>query len=357
MIALPLSLRTCVFAISADYERRTGGWIYDQRLMRELRDRGWTIRDVVLPAGFPEPDDRARAQAADMLAGLPGGTLVIIDQLCLGVMPDVARDQAHRLRMVMIVHHPLSSEAGISADQHRERLFSEREALRHVALAIVTSHTTARDLRDNFDVSEDRIVVAVPGVDEQPIAIGASGDPVMLSVGAVVPRKDHGALISALAELIHLPWHLNIVGNVTRAPEHVLAVRSLIARYGLSDRVTLCGEYAEAALDRAWGDTDLYVAASLHEGFGMAISEAIARGIPVVATAAGAVSEWLDPSAAILVEPGNVTELREALSHALSNPAIRVQLRRGALEARNHLPRWEETAEKVDDSLTRLVAD
>lgn len=357
MIVAPSSPRACVFAISADYERRTGGWVYDQRLMRELRDRGWTIRDLVLPAGFPSPDDRARAQAANMLAALPEGTLVIIDQLCLGVMPDVARDQAHRLRIVMIVHHPLSSEAGISADQYRERMSSEREALRHVALAIVTSHTTARDLRGNFDVGEDRIVVAVPGVDEQPVATGSHGKPLLLSVGAVVPRKDHGVLISALADLTHLPWHLNIVGNVTRAPDHVLAVRSLIARYGLSDRVTLCGEYADAVLDRAWRDTDLYVAASLHEGFGMAISEAIARGIPVVATAAGAVSEWLDPSAAILVEPGNVTELRDALSRALSNPALRARLRQGALDACRHLPRWQETAAKVDDALTCLVAD
>jgi glycosyltransferase involved in cell wall biosynthesis len=88
----------------------------------------------------------------------------------------------------------------------------------------------------------------------------------------------------------------------------------------------------------------------------MAISEAIARGIPVVATAAGAVSEWLDPSAAILVEPGNVTELRDALSRALSNPALRAQLRRGALDACRHLPRWQETAAKVDHALLHRVA-
>ncbi len=123
----------------------------------------------------------------------------------------------------------------------------------------------------------------------------------LLSVGAVVPRKDHGVLIDALSLLRDEPWRLTIVGNITRAPDHVSALRARIAAAGLQDRVHLAGELDDDALEEVWRGADIYVASSRHEGFGMAIAEAISRGLPVVTTAAGAVSEWLSPSAALIV--------------------------------------------------------
>ncbi len=348
--------RELVFAISADYERRTGGWIYDQRLMRELRQRGWNVRDLVLPAGFPRPDDAARAESSVMLDRLPEGSIVMIDQLCLGVMPDIARQQSRRLHLAMIVHHPLSLETGMA--EHERVAFAqlEREALSHVARVIVTSQTTANDLKTNFAVPEQRIVVAPPGVDRLPPAMGADGPPAMLSVGAVVPRKDHGTLIMALAGLRKWHWHLTIVGNLSRTPEHVAEIRRLIARHGLSDRMTLAGEREDADLELLWQSADLYAAASRHEGFGMAIAEAVARGLPVVSTAAGAVSEWLGDQAAILVAPGDVEALRAGLGRVLSDPGVRASLRQGARAARERLPRWEKTAVTVETALDRLAA-
>jgi len=346
-----------MFAISADYERRTGGWIYDQRLMHELRQRGWQVCDLVLPAGFPRPDDAARAQSDAMFAGLADGTIVVVDQLCLGVMPQVARQQAHRLQLVMIVHHPLSLENGLEADERAAFAQSEREVLSHVALVIVTSNTTARDLQKNFAVADARILVAPPGVDRPPRSPGSSGGaPVMLCVGAVVPRKDHATLITALAGLGTLPWRLKIIGNLTRAPDHVAHVQSLIARHGLADRVQLVGELDDDNLNRVWQEADLFVAASRHEGFGMAVAEAVARGLPVVTTAAGAVSEWLGDPVAIVVPTGDVEALRAAIARAVSDPDVRARLRQGAQAARNGLPRWDETATVVDAALTGLVA-
>ena len=47
------------FVISADYARRTGGWIYADRLLKGLAARGWRINAAILPAGFPEPSPQA----------------------------------------------------------------------------------------------------------------------------------------------------------------------------------------------------------------------------------------------------------------------------------------------------------
>lgn len=344
-----------VFAISADYEQRTGGWVYDTRLIKELAALGWHVRELVLPAGFPHPDEAARAQSAEAFARLADGTLVITDQLCLGVLPEVAQREAQRLRLVMIVHHPLMLE---QYDAEADNAFgrSEREALRHVRLAIVTSGTTAEFLRDKFEVEPSRIVIAPPGTDSRPVSEGSRGSELaLLSVGAVVPRKDHGVLIDALSSLRDEPWRLTIVGNIKRAPDHISALRARIAAAGLQDRVHLVGELDDVALEEVWGRTDIYVASSRHEGFGMAIAEAISRGLPVVTRAAGAVSEWLSRSAAMIVPTGDTAALAAALARVLRQPETRAALMRGAREQRLQLTRWHETATRVDAALLHIM--
>ncbi len=343
-----------VFAISADYARRTGGWIYNQRLLDELRRLGWTVEDLVLPAGFPAPDAAARAASAAAFRGLPDGGLVLVDQLCLGVMPEVAAEQGARLRQVMIVHHPLALEGDACAAARAE---SECRALVNVALVLATSQPTADSLRRDYGVDSDRLVVGLPGIDRHlPRPSRPDGDDLrLLGVGAVVPRKDHGLLLEALAGLADRPWHLRIVGDLDRAPAHVDGLRRLLARHGLSDRVAFAGILEGEAFEDAWAEADLYVAASRHEGYGMAVAEAVARGLPVVTTTAGAVESWLDRRAALVVPAGDVMALREALARALDEPALRRSLRDGALAAAAALPRWEATAAVVDAALRRLV--
>lgn len=348
--------REFVFAISADYERRTGGWIYNERLMRELETAGWRVQHLVLPAGFPYPSEEVRSRSAEAFARLPDDTLVVVDQLCLGVLPELARKEGRRLRLVMIVHHPLMLEQkGGSARDHFAR--AEREALRHVRLAIVTSRVTAAFLCESFEVPASKLLVAVPGTDRGTLSMGSgSGVPSLLSVGAIVPRKDHGTLIAALTKLRDAAWRLTIVGNTTRAPDHVAAIRRQIEAAKLGDRIVLAGELDDAALEEAWQKADLYVASSLHEGYGMAIAEAISRGLPVVTTEAGAVSEWLSRSASLMVPCGDAEALGRAIARVLDEPETRMALQRGAREERMRLPGWRDTAARVDAALAKLTA-
>jgi glycosyltransferase involved in cell wall biosynthesis len=344
------------FVISADYARRTGGWIYDQRLLNGLRARGWRVKEALLPAGFPAPSLAARAQAAAAFRAIPDGSLVLADQLCLGVLPEVARAEGRRLRLVMIVHHPLALEGYNGAHERARFQRCEKEALRHVAAVIVTSPGTARALTADYAVGPARIIIAVPGVDRRPLAHGSGGRVLtLLSVGAVVPRKNHALLLRALAGLRHLPWRLILVGNVTRAPTHVGRLRGLIGACGLSARVSLKGELPDDRLARLWPGADLYVSASRHEGYGMALAEAFAHGVPVVSTYAGAAALWVGRRGAKLVRDGSVAPLRAALGEVLGSGPVRTALREGARARRPGLPRWEATVKTVDRRLRQLV--
>jgi glycosyltransferase involved in cell wall biosynthesis len=351
------SLNDLSFAISADYARLTGGWIYDHKLLQGLSARGWQVRRLTLPAGFPEPSPVVRAQSAAAFSAIADHSVVLVDQLCLGVLPEVAAAEGRRLRLVMIVHHPLALEGYRPAPDRGSLARAERAALSHVAAVIATSPSTARALIREYAVPADRIVIALPGVDRQPLARGSGGRVVnLISLGAVVPRKNHGLLFRALAGLERLPWRLTVVGNLARARDHVGALRGMITASGLSARIRLAGELPADRLAQLWSEADLFVSSSRHEGYGMAIAEAFAHGVPVVTTYAGAAGAWVGRRGAKIVRDDSVAGLRAALREVIVGQAQRALLRRGAVARRRSLPSWEATAAAVDARLQQLVA-
>ncbi len=347
--------RLLTFAISADYARHTGGWVYDHRMARELEGLGWTVSYLTLPEGFPRPDRAQRDEAARLIAKLPDDSVLLVDQLVLGVLPEVARRESERLKLAMIVHHPLALEDLSDPGEVVAFRESEREALAHPALAIVPSKATARILIADYGVEEQRMVVAEPGTDLQPIAPShEAGAMSLLTIGSVVPRKAHELLVEALAGLTDVAWRLTIVGDTDRHPAHVDLIRNLIGRHGLSDRATLTGGIEPKALEPLWQSATLYVASSHFEGYGMAIAEALSRGLPAVSTDAGAVGEWVDREAVRLVPAGNVAALRTALGEVLGDAHVRAHMRESAFRARSALPSWRSQAARIDQRLRAL---
>ncbi|MFO1170032.1 MAG: glycosyltransferase family 4 protein [Hyphomicrobiaceae bacterium] len=324
-------------------------------MVRELEELGWTVSRLTLPAGFPRPDRAQRDEAARLIANLPKDSVLLVDQLVLGVLPEVARREGKRLKLAMIVHHPLALEDLSDPGEVVAFRESEREALAHAALAIVPSRATARILMADYGVEERRMVVAEPGTDLQPVAPSREeGALSLLSIGSVVPRKAHEILVEALTGLIDVPWRLTIVGDTDRHPAHVSRVQELIDQHGLSDRVTLTGGVDEIALEPFWQSATVYVASSRLEGYGMAIAEALSRGIPAVSTDAGAVGEWVDRAAVRLVPVGDVVALRAALGEVLTDAGVLARMRASALRARAALPSWRSQAARIEERLRKL---
>ena len=175
------------------------------------------------------------------------------------------------------------------------------------ARVIATSPTTARTLAADYGVPAERITVAPPGTDRpaRRASGNSRGDPVaLLAVGAVVPRKGYDLLIEALAGLIDLPWTLTIVGDCGRDRPTAARLKADIARHRLAPRVTIEGAVPDARLAELYAASDLFVLPSRHEGFGMAYAEAIAYGLPVIGTTAGAIPETVPAQAGVLVPPG-----------------------------------------------------
>lgn len=347
--------RQLIFANSVDYARHTGGWVYNTRVMHELGALGWEVQPLDLPAGFPRPDNQARSQSVQLLAAVPARTLVVADQICLSPLANAVTREADRLRLVMIFHHPIAREQGLPPRQRlvfRER---ERRALAGCRFVVATSATTAGELTADYAVDPGRIVVAPPGIERfKPSILKVTDVPRMLSVGAVIERKGYHLLVEALAVLRDVPWTLDIVGDLDRAPAYVERLRERIGAAGLDGRIFLRGGLDASELETCWRAADIYVSASLHEGYGMAIAEAIARGLPSVTTRAGAVGDWLDPDAAIIVSDAAPEALRAALARVLGDPALRATLRNDALRQASRFLTWVDSARLVQERLALL---
>ncbi len=334
-------MKTFVFAVPGDLATPTGGYAYDRRMIAELAALGWQANVLSLGDGFPKPDVTTRAAANARLAALPAGVPVVVDGLALGVLPEGA--QAIGQRLVALVHHPLALESGLSAAAADVLQRTERDALAFACRVIATSAATARLLTADYGVAQDRVAVIEPGTDRAAVERPARNGVVsLLAVGAVVPRKGYDLLAAALATVKDLPWRLTIAGDATRSPDTARALVDQIARLGLSDRIEVAGAVTTERLAMLYAAADLFVLPSRFEGYGMAYAEAMAHGLPVIGTNAGAIPDTVPPQAGILVPPDDVEALAAVLRRLIADPAERERLAAGARAA--HFPGWAEQA-------------
>jgi glycosyltransferase involved in cell wall biosynthesis len=332
------------FVVPGSIDTRTGGYGYDREIIAGLERRGWTVALHEVPGSFPFPSSDSRVAAAALLASLPDGARVVVDGLALGALPEEAAQEAPRLRLIALVHHPLADETGLADDARAQLESSERRALRAVRHVVVTSPRTVSALQ-RFGVPPPAITVIEPGTDPAPQARGSAGPGVeLLCVATLVPRKGHDVLVRALAVVPDTAWHLTCVGGLDRDDVWVAALRDQVAAAGLTERITFAGELDREPLDRRYDAADVFVLPTWYEGYGMAVAEALARGLPVVSTDTGAIGQLVGPDAGLLVPAGDVPALTRALSAVVTDAALRTRLAAGAQRARGRLRSWDDAA-------------
>jgi glycosyltransferase involved in cell wall biosynthesis len=321
--------------VPADVGAPTGGNVYDVALADALRSDGDEVEVLrCAPAGL---------QAA-LQQSWAGPTLV--DGLLACPQPKTVTSA----RVGVLVHMPLALEAGLSAERAGELDRLEGQALRAATPVVATSHWCADYLRRQHRLAA--VAVAAPGA--EPAAVSAGSDPPLLvHLAALLPNKDQLGVVAALSRCTDLSWRARLAGPVDRDPAYVAMVRDAVRAAALTDRVEIPGAMAR---DAAWADADLALLPSRVETFGMVVTEALARGIPVVVSEGGA-AEALGVTATgerpgVVVPAGDTAVLTWALRRWLTDEAFRDGLRARALSRRATLEGWETTALRVRQALT-----
>lgn len=344
------------FVVPGPITQRTGGYGYDRRIVAALRGDGRTVRVEELPGEFPVCCGTAAAAARAVLDSAAAGEVLVIDGLALPAFAAPLAEGGESATVLALVHHPLALETGLSPDQQRDLRRIESTLLGRVDGVIATSGATAK-LLAGFGVAADDVAVVVPGTDPAQRAAGSDGPAVQLiCVGTLIPRKGHRLLIEALAGCADLPWRLRCFGSLTRDRDTADAARAAAEAHGLAHRIAFEGEAAPETLAAAYHGSDLFVLASALEGYGMAFAEALARGLPVVGSGAGAVRDTVPEQAGLIVPAGDREALRDALSRAIGDDDFRRKLAKGAHAAGRRLPDWTAAGRAFAAAVDRAAA-
>ncbi|GAA0590124.1 glycosyltransferase family 4 protein [Craurococcus roseus] len=331
--------------VPGPFDTVSGGYSYDRRLVAGLRALGHGAEVVELAGRHPLPDDAARAAARAALDALPEDAVPVVDGLGLPSFAPVA-DALARRNAVVLVHHPTALETGFSGADRDALRATELELFGRAARVVATSPLTARRLVEEFSADPARVGVVEPGTDPAPRATGSGGPgAALLSVGALVPRKGHDVLLRALAGLADLDWRLAIAGPEGRDPVHARGLRALAEELGIAQRVEFAGAVGAERLEALYAGADLFALASHWEGYGMAVAEALARGLPLAVTAGGALAELAPEDASVVSPPGDHVSLGKGLRRVIFDEALRRHMAEAAWRAGQRLPRWEDRAE------------
>jgi glycosyltransferase involved in cell wall biosynthesis len=327
--------------VPAPFSTVSGGYNYDRAIVAGLRARGHVVDVVELDGTHPLPDDAARASARAAWATLSGDVVPIIDGLCL---PAFAPGDIASRRTVGLIHHPTALETGHDAATRDALRSTERALMPLLARAIVTSVPTGARLTDEFGVAAERIAVVVPGTAPAPRSPGSGGPAcAILSLAVITPRKGHDVLLRTLARLRDLDWTLTIAG-APRDPVHARELVALAAELGIAPRVTFAGEVVAESLEALWHGADLFALASHYEGYGMAIAEALKRGLPV-ATTSGVAGNLVTADSGIVVAPGDDAAMARALRRFIFDRPLRAEMAEGAWQVGQLLPDWPTQAD------------
>lgn len=330
-----------VLITAAPFEAVSGASFYHRRLLAAWQDMGGEAEVIAL-------ETPAKAALADRF---DDAAAILVEgsafELALAALPGLQARGA-----LALIHHPTALEPGTPEPRRNQLKQLETTMLPKFRGVIAASTPIAERLSSEFGVLASRIHVLVPGTDHQPqVAIDADapfGTPcTILSLGTLTYRKGYDVLLRALALLPDLNWRLILAGE-PRDPAYAAEIVDLTDRLGLTDRVERHGAAAGAELAALWARTDLFASATRFEGFGMAIAEAMARGLPVAITDGGAAGDLVVVGAGIVAPVDDVAQFSKALRRLIFSPALRAEMGAIAWNHARSLPQWPEQAAALE---------
>jgi len=307
-----------------DPARPSGGNSYDRHVADGLTSLGWSVQEQ--PVADLAALDRTVRQ-------IPDDAVVLLDGLVASPAPEVLVPHADRLRLIVLMHMPLADEL-------------EGAVLAAASAVLTTSEWGRRRLLELYSLPAARVHVAPPGVETAELATGTASGESLLCVAAVTPLKGHDVLLDALAGISDLSWQCTCVGSLDRDPAFAEELRGRSPNH-----VRFTGPKTGAELERAYSAADLLVLASRAETYGMVVTEALARGLPVIASDVGGVREALGDGAGLLVPPEDPAALGTAIRSWLGDAQLRERLRAAARERRKALTDWSTTTSLVAELL------
>jgi glycosyltransferase involved in cell wall biosynthesis len=332
----------------------------------DLREFG-----IMCAAGFPEPyafSLRVRRLLRHRRADFD----IVHDNQCLGTgLLAMMRDDGWPV--LCTLHHPITIDRDLelahAASAYRRFILSrwygflkmQMRVAREIPRLVTVSESSKRDIVDQMKVPAERLHIVPVGVDPEifrplPRVTRVPGR-LMTTTSSDVPMKGLMPLLEALAKVRTERDDVELV--IIGQPRSRSAIPALIDRLGLRDVVRFVSGVTTERIVELYAEADVAVVPSLYEGFCLPAVEAMACGVPIVATTGGALPEVVgrDGETGLLVPPGDVDALAGQLLRALGDADLRARV--GAAGRARVMERftWRATALGTVDNYRALLEE
>jgi glycosyltransferase involved in cell wall biosynthesis len=334
-----------IFVIPDNFTLPSGGNIYNRLLVEALKRVGFEVTSL------PFAEARKRFQSLEKY-------IYWVDTLCVGFIDDVFKIRRSNEDIYLIVHHLKSLEPDLKGEAYEIEMAREQDVFDKVSGLLVTSPFT-REVLHKRGLSEKPVIVVPPALSLFPSRNRKTVKGfVAILVANLIPRKGVLEFLEVLGKRVteEDSFQLRIVGGFDIDPEYSQCCLSIVERNPLfKNSVTFSGPLSSARLKRAYESSSVFISSSNMETYGMAIQEARAFGLPILALEAGFVKAHIDPG-----KNGHVYESIDELCDAclvfMREPDRLNQLQEGSRISSDANPyTWDNAAQRFLEQIKEIA--
>lgn len=344
-------------------ELQSGGFLYDRQIVAHLRAQGDTVSVISLPwrsYACSLFDNFSPSLLSQLMRG--EWDVLVQDEL---VHPSLFWINRHLRRaggppLVALVHLLRTGSQPWPAWQNRLYGWVERRYLESVDGLIYVSQNNQR-LTQSLAPAIPTGIIAYPAgdhlrphIDLQQITARASspGPLKVLFVGNLILRKGLHTLVESLVSLPSSAWELTIIGDQANDPTYVTRIHNLVQRNGLGSQVRFLGALPNPAVGVVMAESDVLAVPSSAEGYAIVYLEALAHGLPVIATAASGAPELVRQGEnGFLVQPGDHGTVALHLRTLSDDRATLHRMSLAARQTYDEHPTWSDAGRQIRDYL------
>ena len=303
------SSKKFTFFYPGNINQKTGGYIYENNILKFSKKNKYPINFIELSSNFPNPNIQDIENLHKITNNIKSDNILIFDGLVLEGLHKSINILDH-FKIIALIHHPLYLEFnGKKSEEFFKRAI---KIYKKIDYFIVTSHNTKKLLSKTFKIKSSKISIVEPGIEKfKKYKKIPSKKIKLLTCGSIIERKKYDYLINEIKNIDNI--QLNIVGDVSRESKYTNKIKKLISNNNLKNKIILHGKIPQARLENLYSNCDFYISTSKYEGFGMSLANAVLSKLPIISYKTSTIQNTIGKAGVLYFDTHNKGALKKLI--------------------------------------------